>query len=198
MTKAQIQAQIALIEARYPGLRMSNRYEWTHKVAHACYLQDATVGQKRADAGRPISDDTIGWAASPVIGVPGQQVAVTFNAVDLLDGSTGAIHWDENPGITNQLFVIPLTTDIGTSPVPAPPPVVVQPYPGDAVWDAVGVQLFADYARAGQPPNPQMGRWFGRTIWDATEGDGTVLTVPESITKHRAEWCAVLGIAVTP
>lgn len=80
-----------------------------------------------------------------------------------------------------------------------PQPPAHTPYPGDAVWDAVGVTLFADYARGGQSPNPQMGRWFGRTIWDATEGDaaGHVLTVDESIAKHRAEWCALLGIPVT-
>lgn len=75
-------------------------------------------------------------------------------------------------------------------------PAPVKPYPGDPVWDAVGATLFADYAEAKQAPNPQMGRWFGRTIWDATEGDenGKVWTVPDSITKHRAEWRAVLGL----
>lgn len=81
------------------------------------------------------------------------------------------------------------------TPVPTPPP-VGKPYPGDEVWDAVGVILFADYAAAGQPPNHQMGRWFGRTIWDATEGDaaGVVLTVQESIAKHRREWRDILGL----
>lgn len=79
-------------------------------------------------------------------------------------------------------------------PVPQPP--AHTPYPGDPVWDAVGVTLFADYASAGQSPNPQMGRWFGRTIWDATEGDetGTVVTVEASIAKHRNEWRAALGL----
>lgn len=78
-------------------------------------------------------------------------------------------------------------------PTPQPP---VKPYPGDAVWDSVGAILFADYAEAGQAPNSQMGRWFGRTIWDATEGDqnGVVLTVDASIKKHRGEWRAVLGL----
>lgn len=77
---------------------------------------------------------------------------------------------------------------------PAPSP--IKPYPGDQVWDAVGVTLFGDYALAGQAPNPQMGRWFGRTIWDATEGDatGTVLSIEASIEKHRKEWRAILGL----
>lgn len=91
-------------------------------------------------------------------------------------------HWrPQNP---------PLKT---STPTPQPP---VKPYPGDPTWDAVGVTLFGDYAEAGQAPNPQMGRWFGRTIWDATEGDqsGVVLTVDASIAKHRAEWRSVLGL----
>lgn len=81
-------------------------------------------------------------------------------------------------------------------PEPEPTPDPITPYPGDPVWDAVGVTLFADYAEAHQAPNPQMGRWFGRTIWDATEGDetGTVLTVDASIAKHRNEWREVLGL----
>lgn len=78
--------------------------------------------------------------------------------------------------------------DPHSTPIPAPSP--VKPYPGDPVWDAVGEALFADYALAKQAPNPQMGRWFGRTIWDATEGDetGKVWTVPDSIKEHRGEW----------
>lgn len=77
-----------------------------------------------------------------------------------------------------------------------PPQPPQKPYPGDHVWDAVGAVLFTDYAEARQSPNPQMGRWFGRTIWDATEGDetGMVLTVDASIKKHRGEWRAVLGL----
>ena len=77
-----------------------------------------------------------------------------------------------------------------------PPGPIVKPYPGDATWDAVGEMLFYDYAKAGQSPNPQMGRWIGRTIWDATEGDesGTILTVEASIKKHRAEWRSALGL----
>ena len=76
-------------------------------------------------------------------------------------------------------------------PEPAPEP-VYPPYPGDAVFDQVGVVLFADYAAAGQAPNPQMGRWFGRTIYDwlATVEP----TLDASITKHRREWRAILGL----
>lgn len=77
-------------------------------------------------------------------------------------------------------------------PVPSKP--VYPPYPGDEPFDAIGVTLFADYARAGQAPNPQMGRWFGRVCYDWLTG--VCPTLQASIDKHRAEWCAILGIPV--
>lgn len=77
-------------------------------------------------------------------------------------------------------------------PVPPPPPPapVFPPYPGDPVFDQIGVALFADYALAGQPPNPGMGRWFGRTDYDYLTG----MSMADSLTKHRAEWRAALGL----
>jgi hypothetical protein len=115
------------------------------------------------------------------------------------DGShmTGEAVWNAIPSQHWRPQNPPLMDGNGPPPEPPEPqPPIVKPYPGDPVWDAVGVTLFADYAQAGQAPNPQMGRWFGRTIWDATEGDesGAVLTVEASIKKHRAEWRAVLGL----
>lgn len=66
-------------------------------------------------------------------------------------------------------------------------------YPGDAVWDAFGAVYEADVKRAGQTLNAQSFRWAGRTIHDDyMEG----LTLEASIAKHRAEWCAILGIPV--
>ena len=72
------------------------------------------------------------------------------------------------------------------------PPPTYPPYPGDAVFDAVGEVLFADYAAAGQAPNPQMGRWFGRVTYDWLAE--VVPTLDASIQKHRAEWRAILGL----
>lgn len=128
----------------------------------------------------------------------------TFPGLELRDiiggaeGPNAAIIWgDATPATIAANVPGGWIKTAGSVPTPQPP---VTPYPGDAVWDAVGVVLFADYAAAGQVPNPQMGRWFGRTIWDATEGDaaGVVLTVEASITKHRAEWRAVLGLPPLP
>ena len=80
-------------------------------------------------------------------------------------------------------------------PVPTTPSHVV-PYPGDAFWDGVGVTLEGDYHLAHEALNARSGRWFGRTIWDATAGDqtGQVLPLEQSVTKHRQEWRAALGL----
>lgn len=79
-----------------------------------------------------------------------------------------------------------------------PDPKAHQPkiYFGDPVFDSVGAALLEDYAAAGHLPNAGIGRWFGRTIWDATAGDetGRVLTIEDSIKKHRNEWRAALGL----
>lgn len=66
-------------------------------------------------------------------------------------------------------------------------------YPGDATWDAFGAIYEADVKRAGQVLNAQSFRWAGRTMHDDyMEG----LSLDQSIAKHRAEWCAILGIPV--
>lgn len=75
----------------------------------------------------------------------------------------------------------------GGLPQPVPPPTpTYPPYPGDLIFDAVGVALFSDYAKAGYGPDPQMGRWFGRTIYDWLAQ--IVGSLPESIAKHQLEW----------
>jgi len=79
----------------------------------------------------------------------------------------------------------------GDVPVrPAPPAPSLPAYPGDAMFDKVGALLFADYAQAGRVPDPQVGRWFGRTIYDYLAG----MTLDDSIKKHRAEWRSALGL----
>jgi len=75
---------------------------------------------------------------------------------------------------------------------PPPPPPAHEPYPGDAAFDAVGMTLFADYAQAGNAPDAQMGRWFGRTIFDWLAKNEP--TLDASIKKHRKEWRAALGL----
>lgn len=120
---------------------------------------------------------------------PGQS-----QAVDFIGGSGGP---DPRPGwivdeprYSAKDWADPFDHKFRPAPPPAAPP--APPYPGDAVFDAVGDVLFADYAAAGQAPNPQMGRWFGRTIYDWIAG--ITKTLDESIAKHRKEWRAILGL----
>lgn len=158
-----------------------------------------TPGETNVDG---FAEDAICFTSNP---------ADLENVVDLVNGAGApgaSIGGAVKPRRTNNLWVKPvklsdadmlyLRMGIPEPPVPQPP--AHKPYPGDPVWDAVGATLFADYARGGQAPNPQMGRWFGRTIWDATAGDetGKVYTVDDSIKKHRPEWCGALGIPVQP
>jgi hypothetical protein len=132
MNREAIEANARLIDARFPGLRQRNRYGWTHKVARLCYEQDQTVGQKRASPGRPVSEDTLGWSETPVFGASGDELAIPFTAVDLLNGTTGEIHWLEFQNLTDQIFVIPTETDtVGNGALaptaPLPSPVALKP-----------------------------------------------------------------------
>lgn len=86
----------------------------------------------------------------------------------------------------------PLPAGPEPTPVPVPPPAPSFPaYPGDAVFDAVGDALFADYAHANHPPDAQMGRWFGRVVYDWLAQNEP--TLDASIKKHQKEWRALLG-----
>jgi hypothetical protein len=192
MTKSDIQAVMQQVDQANPGLRTSNRYLWTEKVAFECYKTDKTVGQKRADLGRPVSDDTLGWMKSgpPMAGAPGTATKTPMTAVDLLDGTTGAMHFNEIDLTTGtlQYFVIPPASGQEASA----PGSTYPPYPGDTAFDPLGEVLFADYEEADHPPNPQMSCWYGRTIYDWLTGIEP--TLDKSIVKHRHEWRTELGL----
>jgi hypothetical protein len=192
MTKTEIQKVIAQVEATNPGLRLSDRFAWTEQVALACYAVDQTVGQKRADLGRPVSDDTIGWLKGATLGLSGtagQAIKTPMTAVDLLDGRTGAIHFNEIDLTSGdiQYFVIPPASGASAGGDTGP---VYPPYPGDRSFDPIGVALFKDFAAAGQAPNPRMSCWYGRTIYDWLVG--ICPDLESSLVKHQPEWRAVL------
>lgn len=78
----------------------------------------------------------------------------------------------------------------GSGPVSSFPP-----YPSnEAEVDGAGVLLFADFKRKGEAPNPEMFRHAFRTAYDWVTGNEK--TLADSVRKHRAEWCAILGIPV--
>lgn len=113
-----------------------------------------------------------------------------FNA----DGSpmTGEPVWNAIPSQYWRPNNPPLTTD-------APPVVTpsLPPYPSnEADVDGAGVALFADFASAGQQPNPQMFRFAFRVAHDwikRLEPD-----LPSAVAKHRREWRQILGLPPLP
>lgn len=129
--------------------------------------------------------------------------ATTGKAVTVIDviasagGPTPSAAWTafDDPVASSGAFVAPRckgdVPDTTAEPEPPPPAPSKPPYPGDEVFDQIADALFADYANVGNPPNPGMGRWFGRTVFDWLAGNEK--TLPDSIKKHRAEWCALLG-----
>jgi hypothetical protein len=170
------------------------------------------VAMKRADPTRPISDEVV------VIVAPGPEYrsfgdflgnggTADWRLNDHIEGILPTSQPLVNPmmdlqgsAMTLGQLTEPLVSGVvptvpGCSPptVPEPPPSSggAPPYPGDEVFDTVGEALFADYARAGQPPNPQMGRWFGRTMYDWLAG--VTPTLETSIEKHQREWREALG-----
>ena len=120
---------------------------------------------------------------------PGQSQAVDF--IGGAGGSNPQPGWIvDDPRYSKSDWRDPF--DHGYEAAPVPPPSAMPPYPGDQVFDAVGVVLFADYAEAHNAPDPQMGSWFGRTIYDWLAK--VTPTLDASIAKHRAEWRAILGL----
>lgn len=79
-------------------------------------------------------------------------------------------------------------------PQPVPPPAPsYPPYPPtESDVDGAGVALFADFAQAGQPPNPQMFRLAFRVAYSWLTQESASL--PASVAKHRAEWRKLLGL----
>lgn len=163
-------------------------------VAAECQRSvSATIGCNLKRGGPDVSLD--------VLAMPNDSGAAdktgTFAGLELIDiingaeGPSPSLVWGDatqktiDAGVPGGWIKSPVVT-----PAPAVP--VLQAYPGDDVFDQIGVALFSDYARAGQPANPAMGRWFGRTTYDYLAG----MSMSDSIKKHRAEWCAVLGVPV--
>lgn len=108
--------------------------------------------------------------------------------------------------------IIPQSGSGGGTPTPQPKPCQVPSYEslgGDNSGWKVGNTLFHDYKRAwdknnpgveyvpNQAADPGMGVWFNRVMYDAVVGAiNKNLTYQQAIDKHRAGWCAELGIPV--
>lgn len=126
----------------------------------------------------------------------------TAQAVDFVQGAGGS---NPTPGWNPDTFVyshadwLDPANHAGTVPVPQPPTTPTYPtyeaLGGDAGGVKITQQLEADYIRAGRRGlDGSCGAWQQRVSYDFLTG--ICKTVEASIVKHRAEWCAALGIPV--
>lgn len=128
------------------------------------------------------------------------------NVIDLVNGAGApgaSIGGAIRPRRSHNLWVKPqpLTASqllflrpSGEPPPPPPPPTPQYPpypFPEDTV-DGAGVALFADFAQAGQPPNPAMFRFAFRVAYSWLTKE--VPDLPASVAKHRKEWRGLLGL----
>lgn len=177
----------------------ANTEGFIRKLAARLYAQDARWGLN-GKRGNPqdISDDVLayrgeGTAVDVVNGGPMEIIDVIAGA----GGPSPTPAWIVAPGGPGDkgTWVKPAVSGPAPGPVcpdpsahiPKPPP----PYPGDRVFDALGIRLIDDYAAAGRTLDFQSGTWFGRVIYDHLSGG---LTMEQSIQKHRGEWLAALGL----
>ena len=155
------------------------------------YAEDAIVFGNGANTPDNVADTVTG------AGAPGASVASRWDAKPR---RIGVDTWEAPRALTAAELAY---LKGGTVPQPQPTGVPYKPYPTDeSTFDAVGAQIEADYKRAGRPGlDAASVRWTARIMHDYEMGEapppsGRILTLEQSIAKHRGEWCAVLGIPV--
>lgn len=132
-------------------------------------------------------------------GVSHDAIYVDGQQVDIIGGSNDSEtpHAPATPqwGVIPAAHYRPNNVAISlTLPPPAPAPTPVperKAYPGDAAFDLIGQVLANDYSNVGRELDGQVGRWYGRVIYDWLSGECD--TLDASVRKHRAEWLAALG-----
>lgn len=198
MTIAESQAKHAHILKAAPGESSSQMWarswQFTNNV---CYDNRAAYAMIHKSGGQVCGP---GVDCDKII----ERVA-PYRIYDLVrsGGSTAAEPICDNTGHTGKPadFAEPLTygSEPQPGPTPIPPPTPVYPsyeaLGGDEGGKKITRQLEADYRRAGKPGlDGDCGAWQQRVSYDFLTGICT--TVEASITKHRGEWCAQLGIPV--
>lgn len=117
---------IDLVDARFAHLRLGNddqQREWMARVAFVLGQKvDGTIGQKRADASRPISRNTLGVGRSGAL-----------EAIVVIDEATKARTW-QSLGTIDQILVSPpafadMAEILAATPPVTAPPVVPSPAP---------------------------------------------------------------------
>ena len=160
------------------------------KMMHAVNPKFGLNGKR----GNPqdISDDAVNFIGEGPGTTPGGQPCTV---IDIIGGAGGP-----NPQPVWQVFSDPVASSgawvnpnsaPGLPPQPIPPQYPPYPFPEDPV-DVCGAALFADFAQAGQAPNPQMFRFAFRVAYSWLTKEVSDLNA--STAKHRKEWRALLGL----
>lgn len=156
-------------------------------VVLALHAKDAKWGHLKKHPGQTQIHGHGEDSALYLSDTPGQSCAVDFISGA---GTAGARPgWIvDTPRYSASDWLDPTTHSV--KPVEPPKP-VKPPYNGDAYYNRVSAVLYADYAAAGRPLDPDCGCWFGRVDYDIyVQG----MTPEQSIQKHRPEWRAALGL----
>ena len=176
-----------------PALDSEAARQWTYKLGQqfALSFPAENWGTKQADGSRPQSTDCIARQTSNKL--LGYDVLVSQGAPN----QTINLH-PEEMDISDQIFIPTPPQDWIGEGAPTIPQGAYPSYEelgGDASGIKISTVMESDYRVAGRPGlDGNCGAWMQRTVYDFVTG--VCKTVEESIEKHRAEWCAELGIAV--
>lgn len=117
------------VDRSYLGVRQTDMARWAKLVAGYAWLKDERIGRKRADAGRPLSNDTFGITLiSPGKG----EHHVPFFAVSVArDNPIGGNERRKPPLdyglVEDQIWVYPVPPFQPPAPIPEPPSPPIPP-----------------------------------------------------------------------
>lgn len=161
-----------------PRFRLNERF-----AQQVCFEFGNSYGLKRADPGRPVSSETLAYQSN------GKLFGWSWE-----NQHNGTVdQFPESEDLAGQVFVPVAPVDWFSGETPKPEPPAKPVYPGDDIGWQIGRVLDADYKRAGRSGlDAGSTVWSFRTAWDVANGEA----VDSAIARHRAEWCAILGVPV--
>lgn len=159
-------------------------------VVATLHARDTNWGHLRKKSGQTSVHGHGEDAALYLSGTAGQSTAVDF--IGGAGGPNPQPGWGvDTPRYNSSDWADPFNH--GYTSAPPPPVCAMPPYPfPETQVDGAGQALFADFAEAGQSPNPEMFRFAFRVAYDWLAKN--VASLDASIAKHRREWRAILGL----
>lgn len=191
-------AEVRLAQQKYPDAWRHahvdgdpRRHEWIKLFAKDLHAMDPNVGNN-GKRGNPndLSMDALNYL-DPVDGPGLTPDGKRCWVIDVIQGAGGP-----NPQPIWNAFSDPQASSgawVKPGGVTPPQPPIYPPYPpNESDVDGAGIALFADFAQAGQAPNPEMFRFAFRVAYSWLTKE--VADLPASVAKHRKEWRALLGL----